>query len=56
MANEFIGAGGQTYSVYVRWQGRTNCFVPSVSPIRSAVHNPLYRFSKQEVNKDISVR
>ena len=49
-------AGERTYSLYVRWQRRVNFFVPSVSPIRSTVHSPLYRFSKQEVNNNTSVR
>ena len=41
MSDESMGAGGRTYSVYVRCQGRGNCFVPSVSPIRFTVHSPL---------------
>jgi len=55
MADGSIGAGGRTYSAYVRWPGRANCSVPSVSPIRSTVQSPLYRFSKQELNKNTKV-
>jgi hypothetical protein len=50
------GAGGRTYSMYVRWQRQVICCVSSVNPIRSTVHSPVSPIIPAAVNKDTSVR